>query len=125
MAMRWRSVVSEQHRLEDAAREACAKLRHDLDGARADLLIAFVSDHHRTGYRDLAPILEAELGGGLLLGCTARSVIGGGREIEESPALSLTAASLPGVELTSFHLDIEQLPEPGAPHQAWSSACGL
>jgi small ligand-binding sensory domain FIST len=125
MAMRWRSAVSEQHSLEAAAREACVKLRQDLDGTRADLLIAFVSDHHRTGYRDLAPIVEAELGGGLLLGCTARSVIGGGREIEESPALSLTAASLPGVELTPFHLDIEQLPEPGAPHQDWSSACGL
>jgi len=125
MAMRWRSTVSEQRSLEAAAREACVKLRQELAGARADLVIAFVSDHHRTGYRDLAPILEAELGGGLLLGCTARSVIGGGREIEESPALSLTAASLPGVELTPFHLDIDQLPEPDAPLDAWPRACGL
>jgi small ligand-binding sensory domain FIST len=125
MAMRWRSTVSEQQSLAAAAHEASSRLREELGGTPPDLVIAFVSDHHRTGYGDLAPILEAELGGGLLLGCTARSVIGGGREIEGSPALSLTAAALPGVELTPFHLDVEQLPEVHAPREAWSRACGL
>lgn len=125
MAMRWCSTVSEQRHLAAAAQEACADLKRALGGERADLVIAFVSDHHRTAYRDLAPLLAAELGGGLLLGCTARSVIGGGREVEDSPALSLTAATLPRVELTPFHLDLEQLPEPGAPQEAWARACGL
>jgi len=125
MAMRWTSTVSEARDLEQAAHEACGVLRRNLGSARADLVIAFVSEHHRTAYRELAPILAAELGGGLLLGCTARSVIGGGREIEGSPALSLTAASLPGVELTPFHVDLEQLPEADASPDAWAAACGL
>ncbi|MEW6270705.1 MAG: FIST N-terminal domain-containing protein [Thermodesulfobacteriota bacterium] len=123
--MRWSSTASEAPRLEDAAREAAASLRRELGGARPDLVIAFPSDHHRTGHREIAAILADELGGGLLLGCTARSVIGGGREIEQSPALSLTAASLPEVGLTPFHLDLEALPEPGAPAEAWRRACGL
>jgi small ligand-binding sensory domain FIST len=125
MAMRWRSTVSEQQSLSVAAREAAVELRRELGGASPDLVIAFVSDHHRTAYRELAPIVEQELGEGLLLGCTARSVIGGGREVEGSPALSLTAASLPGVELTPFHLDLEQLPEVDAPLAEWAGACGL
>ncbi len=86
MGMRWCSTVSERPALDEAAREACAALRRDLGGERAHLVIAFVSDHHRTAYRELAPLLAAELGGALLIGCTARSVIGGGREIEGSPA---------------------------------------
>jgi len=125
MAMRWCSTASEQPGLPEAAREAAAALRRELGDGRPDLVIAFVSDQHRTGYRELASILAEELGGGLLLGCTARSVIGGGREIEESPALSLTAAALPNVRLTPFHLDVEQLPDPGAPADAWARACGL
>jgi small ligand-binding sensory domain FIST len=125
MAMRWWSTASEQPSLDDATREAASALRAELAGIRPDLVIAFASDHHRTGYRELGSILAAELGGGLLIGCTARSVIGGGREIEESPALSLTAASLPGVRLTPFHLDLEELPEPGAPAAAWRRACRL
>lgn len=125
MGMTWCSTVSEQRGLEEAAREACAALRRDLGSARAHLAIAFVSDHHRTAYRELAPLLAAELGGALLIGCTARSVIGGGREIEGSPALSLTAATLPGVELSPFHLDVDQLPEAGAAPEDWARACGL
>lgn len=125
MPMRWCSTVSEKDRLDEAAREACAALRRDLGGERAHLVIAFVSDHHRTAYRELAPLLAAELGGALLVGCTARSVIGGGREVEDSPALSLTAATLPGVELTPFHLDVEQIPEADAPADEWARACGL
>ena len=124
MAMRWCSTASEQPTLDAAARDACVTVRHGLDGAPADLVIAFVSEHHRTEYGELSAVLTAELGGGLLVGCTARSVIGGGREIEEGPALSLTAASLPGVDLRPFHLDLEQLPDPGAPASAWSRACG-
>ncbi|HEY8517683.1 MAG TPA: FIST N-terminal domain-containing protein [Candidatus Binatia bacterium] len=123
--MRWCSTASEQPRLEDAAREAAATLRAQLDGARPDLVIAFPSDQYRADHRELSAILADELGGGLLLGCSAHSVIGGGREIEHGPALSLTAASLPDVSLTPFHVDLDALPEPDAPPEAWRRVCGV
>ena len=39
-----------------------------------------------------------------LVGCSAAGVVGGGHEIEHEPALSLTAAVLPGVQVEVFHL---------------------
>jgi small ligand-binding sensory domain FIST len=39
--------------------------------------------------------------------------------VEEQPALSLTAASLPGVSLQPFQLEQEDLPPAGAPDSAW------
>lgn len=125
MPMRWSSTVSVRDDLRAAVREAAAAVRDGLGGAVPDLVIVFVSEHHRARYDDIAPALRTALGGGLLLGCTARSVIGGGREVEELPALSLTAATLPGVALEPFHLDLEGLPEPGSPADAWSRACGV
>lgn len=47
----------------------------------------------------------SEFGSGLVLGCTARSVIGGGHEVEHGPSLSLAAGLLPGVTLHPFHFD--------------------
>ncbi len=123
--MRWSSVVSELPDLRDAVREACSAIRADLGDTRPHLVIVFVSEHHRAFYRELAPLLAAELPGALLLGCSARSVIGGGREIEHGPALSLTAALLPGVWLAPFHVTIEGLPEAGAGPEQWAALCGI
>jgi small ligand-binding sensory domain FIST len=38
-----------------------------------------------------------------LVGCSAGGVIGGGHEVEDAPGLSVTVATLPGVEITPFH----------------------
>jgi len=56
-------------------------------------------------------LVRATLGGGLLLGCSAGGVIGGGSEVEERPAFSLTAAVLPGVDIRPFHIDPRALPD--------------
>ena len=59
--------------------------------------------------------MRGALGGGLLLGCSAGGVIGGGRELEEQPGLSLTAAALPGVTRSRpFHLRAQPARAAGA-----------
>jgi small ligand-binding sensory domain FIST len=103
--MRWSSGASTDPRLASAVDEAAAPVRAALDGTPPDLVVAFVSPHHAADHRQLPTLVHEALGGGHLLGCSAGGVIGGGRELEGVPALSITAATLPGVTLTPFHLD--------------------
>jgi len=107
--MRWASALSQKARLEYAVVEAATSIREALGEVSPDLVAAFVSAHHRPHYVRLAEIIRRELPGSFVLGCTAFGVIGAGREVEGEPALSLTAASLPGVELQPFR--VEELPD--------------
>jgi small ligand-binding sensory domain FIST len=107
--MRWASALSQKARLEDAVVETATSIREALGEVSSDLVAAFVSAHHRPAYVRLGELIRRELPGSFILGCTAFGVIGAGREIEGEPALSLTAASLPGVELQPFR--IEDLPD--------------
>ena len=116
--MRWASALSGQERTEEAVAEAAAELRRGLAGASADLVIAFVSPHHLGECARLPALVQGALPGALLAGCTGGGIIGAGHEVEDAPALSLTAASLPGVRLTPFHLDQRELPE-GPDAQEW------
>ena len=116
--MRWASALSGKERAEEAVAEAAAEIRRGLAGAPADLVVAFVSPHHLDAAARLPVLVEAALPGALLAGCTGGGIIGAGHEVEDAAALSMTAASLPGVRLTSFHLDERDLPESADP-QEW------
>jgi small ligand-binding sensory domain FIST len=114
--MRWSSAISERVPLASAVEECAAALRAGLDGAAPELVLAFVSPHHAGAYAQLPSQIAAAFPGALLIGCSANGVIGDGREVEERGALSLTAASLPGVTLAPFHDDGGDPPSlPGAP----------
>lgn len=102
--MRWASAISEATRLEDAIDEATELVRSQLAGAAPDLAIAFVSAEHSDHYSRLAPALARALPGAQIVGCSAGGVIGAGQEVEFAPALSITAAVLPNVEVTPFYL---------------------
>ncbi len=84
--------------------EAADALEQQLRGSAPDLLLAFVSPHHAGACEPIAALAARRFPRALLVGCTASGVIGGAHEAEEGPALSLTAASLPGVELSGFHV---------------------
>src|SRR5262245_62927752 len=101
--MRWGSAASSAPRLEAAVDEVGAIVRDGLGGAVPDLVVTFVSPHHESGYRQLPALLRRALGGGRLIGCSAGGVIGGGRELEDQPGLSITAATLPGVTVMAVH----------------------
>ena len=108
--MRWGSAASTAPTLAAAVDEAAGSVRAALDGVAPDLVVAFVSPHHAATFDELPGLVRAALGGGLLLGCSAGGVIGAGRELEEQPGLSLTAATLPEVTISPFHLEAPERP---------------
>ncbi len=103
--MRWASALSTQSDTRAALDEVTGLVARDLDGAHADLLMTFVSSHHATRYPSVVAGLREAFVGARLAGCSAAGVIGAGHEVEGRPALSLTAASLPGVHLALAHGD--------------------
>jgi small ligand-binding sensory domain FIST len=61
-------------------------------GPEPDLAIVFVTAAHLGALDDVAAAVRATLGPRTLIGATAVSVLGGGREVEEQPAITLWAA---------------------------------
>ena len=108
--MKWATAISTDDNFLTAVRETSAELRRELGEATADLVLAFVSHHHRAVWDQLPRLLDREHSGAVRLGCSAGATIGGGREIEETPSLALTAASLPGVDLHPFVMDTNRAP---------------
>jgi small ligand-binding sensory domain FIST len=109
--MKWASTVSEQSRLGDAIHEAADGVRAQMGSVGTDLALLFVSPHHQEEFDGILELVQGELGSPLVLGCSAGGVIGGGREVEQSPGVSLTVASLPGIDLTAFHVAADALPD--------------
>jgi small ligand-binding sensory domain FIST len=109
--MRWASAVSEALDTGRALAEVSGSLAEQLGDLRPDLVLAFVSPEHDGAA--VAHALGSTWPRALRLGCTARSVIGAGRELEDQPGLALAAAVLPGVSLRGFHLRDAELPDAG------------
>lgn len=62
-----------------------------------DLAVMFCSPHHADAVADIAESVRGLVSPRVLIGATAGAVIGGEHEVEEGPALSLWAATLPSV----------------------------
>jgi small ligand-binding sensory domain FIST len=80
-------------------------------GDPPDLVVCFFSMEHAGSAAGIALGLSERTGTATIVGCTAGGVIAGRRELEESPALALWAARLPGVRVTPFSLDVVDLGE--------------
>jgi small ligand-binding sensory domain FIST len=61
---------------------------------RPDLAVLFVSPHHVDAVADIAAAVRTLVEPGVLLGATGVAVVGGIREIEDGPAISLWAGQL-------------------------------
>jgi small ligand-binding sensory domain FIST len=94
-----------------AVGEAVGQVLETLSDERPDLLMLFASPHHIGAFEDIANSVRGLLDPTVLLGGTAGAVIGGGREIEDSPALSLFAARLPETLLTPARLEVVPTPD--------------
>lgn len=123
--MKWASTVSEEAQLEDAAIAAARDIREQLQENKPDLVIVFVSEHHRMGYERVSDVIFNELDPHILIGCSAGGVIGGGCEVEHRPGFSITAAVLPQVTLTPFHFESMDLPDFAAKKNAWEDLVGI
>lgn len=81
-----------------------------------DLAMIFVTPAHAAAVDEIARTVRATLAPGALLGCTAVSVVGGDREVERGPAISLWAGRTGPV--TPFHLTVDASPD-GATFTGW------
>jgi small ligand-binding sensory domain FIST len=108
-----------------AAAAAASALRENLGAAEPDFVACFASPEHGPRAGELSRRLRAAFPRAALLGCTARSVIGGGRELEDAPGVALFGAALPGVDVRAFHLGPEAVPATGEATGPWSRALGV
>ena len=122
--MKWASAISEQSNLEGALVECADSMRGQL-GESPQLAVAFVSPHYQADFARVGPLLSELLGAEHAFGCSGGGIIGAGMEVEQRPALSVTAATLPGVEIEAFHLDGEKLPDLDAGPDRWADLVGV
>lgn len=107
--MKCASALSTEPTTEAAIREVLGRLTTDLgEGEPADLTLVFASMHHADAFGAIAPSLREAGLGRCLIGCTGESIVGEGQEVEETPALSVWAARLPGVEVQARRLTFEE-----------------
>jgi small ligand-binding sensory domain FIST len=80
----------------EATGEVVGQVLDQLD-AVPDLAVMFCSPDHVDTFDDIAETVRVLVSPRVLIGATAGAVIAGDREIEEGPAISLWAATLPAV----------------------------
>lgn len=124
--MRWATALAVERPLESALHAAADEIDQAFFGERPSLVVVFVSPEAPLSEVEDAPhILARRWPTTRLLGCTASGVIAAGCEVEEGPAVSLTAALLPGVRLTPFHIPRVGMPEPDEGVDAWRNLVPL
>ncbi len=123
--MQWSSTVSDSPSFTEAVTQASEQILANLDGQHPDLAVVFISSHHAPSYFVAPEVLAEALGAKVLIGCSAAGVIGGGQEVERRPGIAISAAVLPGVDLTAFHLNQDELPRPDAGPDEWHSLLGV
>ena len=121
--MKWASAISEQTAVESAIEECAGSLLGQLGGETPDFAVVFASSHYQQNYDAIPELVRHELGSDagspLVLGCSGGGIIGNGQEVEQRPALSITAASLPAVTVTPFHIASDALPDLDAGPSSW------
>ncbi len=128
--MQWVNAFSTQPSLETAVKEVAAMAQQSLH-APADLALVFISSAFASDYPRLMPLLREYLHVPCLIGCGGGGIIGSSphlteaQEVEREPALSLTLASLPDVQLKFFHLEDTDLPDLDSPPDRWTELIGV
>lgn len=87
----------------DAFAEAADRAAGGLGEADVDLALVFAGAPHLGGIEHGLRAVEDRLAPGALVGCGAQGVVGAGREVEDG-GVAVWAASLPGADLETFHL---------------------
>ena len=126
--MRWASAVSSNSDIGEAVAECARSILQDLAGQPADLLVVFASAGYGPDQARLPDLVLSTMSppqGGALIGCSAGGVIGGGHEIEAARGLAIAAASLPGVRISGFHIENDDLPIPDEGPEKWEELVGV
>ena len=107
--MQWASAIANDESLATALAVIDGSLSSRLLDAAPDVLFVFVSAEYADQMSALPNLIAARWPGALTFGCSGSGIVGGSREMEQERAVSVTAAVLPGVSLTGFHLGPKEL----------------
>ena len=105
---RFAAALSEHPDLGQATAEVVGQVLERLESP-PDLAVLFVSRPHLGRFEEAAGVVRSVLRPDVLIGCAAESVVGGSREVERSPGVSLWAGSTGPV--TPFHLTATMTPD--------------
>jgi small ligand-binding sensory domain FIST len=127
--MHWTNALSTRPSLEAAVADVVEQATSSLN-TPADLGFVFISSAFMSEYSRLLPLLAEKLAVPVLIGCSGGGIIGAAQdgqtqELESQPALSLTLAHLPGVNIQPFHLVEQDLPDLDGPPDAWVNLIGV
>jgi len=103
--MKWFTTASRETDIEVATKACMDAIRDALGDGSPDVLLVFPSAHYIPAADKLSELLWQGLEPEHMIGCCGGGVIGGGEEHERAPALTMTAAKLPGVTARTFHLE--------------------
>lgn len=127
--MQWVNALSIRPSLEAAVTEVVDRVKKSLSQS-PDLGILFISSAYASDYSRLISLILEKLSLPILIGCSGGGAIGVENsaqiiEVESGPALSLTVASLPEVNVQAFHLIPGNLPDLDSSPDAWSKLVGV
>ena len=106
--MEFAESLSRREKTTEALDEILSEVKESLSGTTPDLGFLFFSHDHADGLQQAVERIRTETGVKTLLGCTAESIIGSGREVERATSMCLWMASLPGSQITPFKLRCDQ-----------------
>lgn len=127
--IQWINALSTRASLEAAIAEVIENIKQTLSD-EPDLGILFISSAYASEYPRLVPLLLEKLPLPTLIGCGGGGIVGMSEpnqvvEVEDSPALSLSVACLPDVDIKAFHLDAQELPDLDSSPEAWVELVGV
>ena len=123
--MRASTALSVKPSAEAAAAEVTEVVFGAMGGAPVDLALLFLGSSLVPQAASVAQAVRRRFPKALLVGVTGLSVIGGGREAEGEPGLSLLAMSLPDVSLVPLHFEAGAHPGPLADAWEWQRFLAL
>jgi small ligand-binding sensory domain FIST len=122
--MQFASALSRELQTEAAVTEVLDQVMARLPEQQAHLSFVFASPHHLKGFPRLLHTIQERCASHTLIGCTGGGVIGDRREVENRPALAVMAGYLPGVHISSFHVEQSDLEE-GWSEAYWQNRLGV
>jgi small ligand-binding sensory domain FIST len=102
-----------------AVGEIAGQVLEQLEGEAADVVLLFVSPHFAGTTEDVVGVLRTVLAPRALIGATHGAVVGGGREVEGTPAIAVWAASGAALDPQVVHLDVVPGEHGGADLVGW------
>ncbi|NBD34233.1 MAG: hypothetical protein GVY17_15010, partial [Cyanobacteria bacterium] len=127
--IQWVNAISTRLSLEAAISDVTERIQQQLSGS-PDLGFLFISSAYASEYPRLVPLIREKLPISVLIGSGGGGIVGideenQAQEIEGNPALSLTVAHLPDVNIQGFHISADQIPDLDSAASAWTNLTGV